>query len=74
MVNIMFEKTWAKAAEGLSKSAKEDKKDEKKENKTKTAFTLNQIVEGNTVIYFLLPDLHKLGGDSVNPLTALLFE
>ena len=70
MVNIMFEKSWTKAAEGLSKPVKEDKK----EDKTKTAFTLNQIVEGNSVIYFLLPDLQKLGGNAVNPLSDLLFE
>jgi len=70
MVNIMFEKSWVKAAEGLSKPVKEDKK----EDKTKTAFTLNQIVEGNSVIYFLLPDLQKLSGNAVNPLSDLLFE
>ena len=49
MVNIMFGAHWAKAAEGLKKSANS----ESKTDQTKTAFTLNQIVEGNSVIYFL---------------------
>ena len=69
MVNIVYGKTWAKAAEGTSTTSKGEKGE-----KTKTVFTLYQTVEGGNVHYFLLPDLQKQGGDSVNPLSALLFE
>ena len=69
MVNIMFGKHWAKAAEGTSTSSKGEKGE-----KTKTVFTLNQLVEANGVVYFLLPDLQKQSGDAVNPLSGLLFE
>ena len=69
MVNIMFEKHWAKAAEGNSTTASE-----KKGDKTKVVFTLYQLVDGAGIVYFLLPDLTKGSSDSVNPLTAALFE
>jgi len=70
MVEIMFGKSWTPAAEGITKSLE----DASKTDNTKVVFTLYQIAEGNSVIYFLMPDLKKLSGDSVNPLTSLLFE